>query len=122
MTTLKPADMDSYIASFPKDVQKMLQQVRSAIKKAAPKAEETIKYTIPTFTLNGNMLSFAAYKKHIGVYPAPKGTASFQKELAPYKKAKATIQFPLDKPIPLQLLTSLVKYRMKEMLAKSKTK
>ena len=115
----KPKDVDEYIAGFPKDIQKILEQIRATIKKAAPDAEETIKYAIPTFTLKGNLVHFAAFKNHIGLYPAPKGTEAFKKELSLYKGAKSSIRFPLDKPMPLHLIKKIVKFRVKENLEKA---
>jgi uncharacterized protein YdhG (YjbR/CyaY superfamily) len=117
-----PKTIDAYIAGYPADVQALLQKVRRTIKQAAPEAEETIKYLIPTFTFNGNLISFAAYKNHIGLYPLPAGTEKFHKELAPYKAAKSTARFPLDQPIPYGLISHLVKFRVKESLAKVKAK
>lgn len=111
-------NMDEYIAGFPKDVQAILQQIRSAIKKTAPDAEEAIKYAIPTFVLNGNLVHFAAFKNHIGFYPAPTGIEAFKNKLARYKQGKGSVQFPLDEPIPLKLITDIVKYRV--MLHKEK--
>ncbi len=113
-----PANIDEYIATFPKDIQAKLQKIRATIKKAAPKAEEAIKYQIPTFTLNGNLVHFAAYKNHIGFYPAPSGIEAFKKELAPYESGKGTLKFPLDEPIPYGLITKVVKYRVKKNLGK----
>jgi len=115
-------DIDSYIADFPEDIQKRLEQVRATIKKAAPQAEEAIKYAIPTFVLNGNLVHFAAFKNHIGFYPAPTGMAAFKKDLAPYKQGKGSVQFPLDKPMPLPLITKIVKMRVQENLAKKSKK
>jgi len=114
--------VDDYIASFPKETQVILKKVRLTIKKAAPDTEETIKYQIPTYTLMGNVLSFAGYKNHIGVYPAPAGTKKFQKELAGYRAAKSSVRFPLDQPIPYDLISQLVKFRVKEHLASVKGK
>jgi uncharacterized protein YdhG (YjbR/CyaY superfamily) len=111
-------NIDEYIADFPKDLQKLLQQLRSTIKKAAPNAEEKIAYGIPTFTLNGNLVHFGAYKTHIGFYPAPSGLEAFEKELAPYVTGKGTAQFPLDKPLPLDLITEIVKFRVMKNLEK----
>jgi uncharacterized protein YdhG (YjbR/CyaY superfamily) len=111
-------NIDEYIADFPKDVQKLLQQLRSTIKKTAPNAEEKIAYGIPTFTLNGNLVHFGAYKTHIGFYPAPSGLEAFEKELAPYVTGKGTAQFPLDKPLPLDLITEIVKFRVMKNLEK----
>ncbi|MEI9808660.1 MAG: DUF1801 domain-containing protein [Bacteroidota bacterium] len=119
--TTPAANVDEYIAAFPKNIQKLLKEMRAAIRKAAPGAEEAIKYTIPTFVLNGNLVSFAAYKNHIGFYPAPVGVAAFKKELSPYEGAKATARFPIDKPLPLALIDKMVKFRVKS-LEKTKTK
>lgn len=112
-----PKSIDEYIAAFPDDVQEILEAIRATIKKAAPEAEETISYQMPTFTLNGRYLVyFAAYKKHIGFYPAPIGNAEFQEELPAYAKGKGTAQFPLNKPIPLDLISKIVTFRVKENL------
>lgn len=117
---LKAENIDDYIVLFPKDVQKLLKQMRSTIKKAAPKAEEAIKYGIPTFVLNGNLVHFAAYKSHIGFYPAPSGLLAFKKEIARYKSSKGAVQFPLDESLPLDLVSKIVKFRVAENSAKSK--
>lgn len=122
MLKTQAENIDEYIAAFPKDVQKLLKEIRATIKKAAPEAEEAIKYAIPTFILNGNLVHFAAFKNHIGFYPTPNGIEAFKKELAPYASAKGSAQFPLDKPMPLALITKIVKYRVKENSAKSKAK
>jgi uncharacterized protein YdhG (YjbR/CyaY superfamily) len=111
-------DIDSYIADFPKDVQAILQEVRATIAKAAPKATEDIKYAIPTFIYNGNLVHFAAFKNHIGFYPAPTGMEAFAKDLAPYKQGKGSVQFPIDEPMPLKLITKIVKWRVQENEAK----
>lgn len=111
--------IDEYIKSFPKDVQKILEQVRQAIKKSAPEAQETINYQIPTFKLNGNLVHFAAFKNHIGFYPAPSGLKTFKKELSDYKSSKGSVQFPIDKPIPVSLISKIVKYRAKENSSKN---
>jgi len=113
-----PKNIDEYIATFPKDVQAKLQKIRTTIKKAAPKAEEAIKYQMPTFTLNGNLVHFAAYKNHIGFYPAPSGIEAFKTELARYESGKGTLKFPLDEAIPFGLITKVVKYRVKKNLEK----
>ncbi len=106
-------DIDEYIAGFPEEIQKMLQQIRATIKEVAPKAEEAIKYAIPTFVLNGkNLVHFAAFKSHIGFYPTPAGIESFQQELSTYKQGKGSVQFPLEKPMPLKLITEIVKFNM----------
>jgi uncharacterized protein YdhG (YjbR/CyaY superfamily) len=114
MQTNSATDIDSYIADFPKEVQKLLQQLRSTIIKAAPGAKEIIKYAIPTFYLNGNLVHFAGYKNHIGFYPAPSGIKKFEKELAQYKGAKGSVQFPLDAPLPLDLVKKIVAFRVYE--------
>lgn len=115
-------NIDEYIASFPADVRKKLEEMRATIKKAAPEAEETISYAIPTFKLKGNLVHFAAFKNHIGFYPAPKGIEAFKKELSAYEGGKGTVQFPLDKPLPLALISKIVKFRVKDNLDKTKTK
>ena len=105
-----------YIATFPKDVQKLLQDIQQIIKKQAPEAEETISYGIPTFKLNGkNLVHFAAFKKHIGFYPTPDAITKFKKELSDYKQAKGSVQFPIDKPLPLALIKDIVNYRVKSI-------
>ena len=117
-----PATMDEYIAVFPKEVQKILVKVRMTIRKAAPRAEETIKYKMPTFTLNGNLVYFAAFKKHIGLYSMPRtGIEKFKKELSRYQGEKGSVKFPLDEPIPFELIGKIVKRRVKENLEKAKT-
>jgi uncharacterized protein YdhG (YjbR/CyaY superfamily) len=125
MITTKPNNIDEYIAGFPKDVQKILEQVREAVKKAAPGAEETIKYAMPAFTLNGNLVFFAAFKNHIGFYSAPTDDQSFKKDLAGYVTGKGSVQFPLDKPMPISLITKMVKFRVvrnSEKTGKKKSK
>ena len=108
-------NVDEYIKIFPKDVQKKLQELRKTIQKAAPDTTEVISYGIPTFKLNGkNLVHFGGYKTHIGFYPTPTGILEFQKELKPYMTGKGTISFPLDKPLPLDLITKIVEYRVKE--------
>jgi uncharacterized protein YdhG (YjbR/CyaY superfamily) len=122
MKKSKATNIDEYIESFPKDVQKILQEVRTVIKKAAPNAEEAIKYEIPTFVLNGNLVHFAAFKNHIGFYPAPIGIEAFKKELAQYAGGKGSAKFPIDKPMPLALISKIVKFRVKKSAAKVKVK
>lgn len=114
--------IDEYIAGFPSDVQSILERVRSTIRTAAPEAEETISYQIPTFRLQGNLVHFAAHKKHIGFYPAPTGIAKFKKELSAYQGAKGSVKFPLDQPIPLGLIRKIVKFRVKENLERAAAK
>ena len=106
--------IDEYISTFPKDIQKILEQVRQTIKKAAPDADEAISYQIPTFKLNGNLVHFAAFKNHIGFYPGSKAIEIFQKDLTKYKSSKGAVQFPIDKPIPLSLIQKIVQHRVKE--------
>ena len=117
-----PQTIDEYSAGFPEQVQKILQKVRMTIKKAAPEAQETIKYRMPTFTLHGNLVHFAGFKNHIGFYPVPTGIEAFKKELAVYKQGKGSIQFPLNQPIPYDLISKIVIFRAKENLAKSSAK
>src|SRR5438552_1539322 len=114
-----PADIDEYIAGFPPDVQKRLKKLRTTIKKAAPQAQEAIKYRIPTFTLHGNLIHFAAYTNHIGLYPAPIAIATFRKELSPYASAKGSARFPLDQPIPFDLVARIVKFRVQHDLRRA---
>jgi uncharacterized protein YdhG (YjbR/CyaY superfamily) len=115
-------NIDRYIASFPEEVQKLLERVRSTIREAAPDAEETINYGIPTFTLKGNLVHFAAFKNHIGFYPAPSGIEKFKNELSVYKGAKGSVQFPLDQPIPFDLISRITKFRVKENLERAEAK
>lgn len=111
--------IEKYISNFPKDVQILLKSIRETIQKSAPNAEETIKYGIPTFVLNGNLVHFGGYKNHIGFYPTPSGIEAFKKELSMYKNAKGSVRFPIDKPLPLNLITKIVKFRIKENLKTS---
>jgi len=117
-----PQDIDEYIASFPKDIQEILEKIRITIRKAAPDAEETIKYQLPTFTLKGNLVHFGAFKKHIGFYPTPTGTEEFKNELSVYEGAKGSVRFPLDKPIPFDLISKIVKFRVQENLERAEAK
>jgi len=122
-TPPKPSKaMDAYIKTFPKDIQVILNKVRATIRKAAPDAEETIKYRLATFTLNGNLVHFGAFKNHIGFYPTPSGTATFRNALAPYVFTKGSIHFPLDQPIPYDLIASIVEFRVKENQTKAARK
>lgn len=120
--TKPPSTIDEYIARCPEDVQAILSKIREIIRKAAPTAEETIKYQIPTFVLNGNLVHFAAFQNHIGFYPTPSGITKFQQELSEYKGAKGSVQFPLDAPIPFSLITKIVKFRVKETIEKAAAK
>jgi len=106
--------MDEYIVSFPKDVQAILENMRRVIREAAPQAEEAISYGIPTFKLNGNLVHFAAFKNHIGFFPTSTPIVAFKKELSSYKQSKGTVRFPLDQPIPFDLVKKIVKFRVKE--------
>lgn len=115
-------NIDEYIAGFPQETQEILQKLRKTIHEAAPEAQETINYAIPTFTLKGNLVHFAAFKKHIGFYPAPSGIEHFQDELAAYEQAKGSVQFPLDQPIPYDLVSQIVAFRVQENLAKAEAK
>ncbi len=118
-----PKNIDEYIAGFPNNVQEILERIRMTIRKAAPGAEETISYQIPTFTLKGKYLVyFAAYKKHIGLYPAPRGVQKFKKELSAYEGGKGTVRFPFDKPIPFGLISRIVKFRVKQNLERAEAK
>lgn len=114
--------IDEYIATFPEEVQTILQELRATIKAAAPDATETISYQMPTFFLKGNLVHFAAFKSHIGFYPAPRGIEAFKDELAVYKGAKGSVQFPIDEPLPLELITRIVKFRVEENLKKAESK
>jgi len=114
--------IDLYIAQFPEATQKLLQQARATIQKAAPDAEEKMGYGIPTFTLYGNLVHFAGYKQHIGFYPGPDGIKHFSQEMSAYKQSKGAIQFPLDKALPLALITKITKYRVKQNVDKQKEK
>jgi uncharacterized protein YdhG (YjbR/CyaY superfamily) len=116
------SSIDEYIETFPEDIQKKLRQVRTTVRAAAPDAEEKISYQMPTFTLNGNLVYFAAFKNHIGLYPTASGTAAFKRELAPYEGAKGSIRFPLDEPLPLKLITRIVKFRVAENRKKAAAK
>jgi len=111
-TTFK--SIDEYISQFSPDIQELLQKLRDIIKESAPDAEEKISYQMPTFALYGNLVHFAAFKNHIGFYPAPSGISAFKDELSEYKTAKRSVQFPFEKPIPYELVEKIVKYRVAE--------
>jgi uncharacterized protein YdhG (YjbR/CyaY superfamily) len=119
---LKAANVDEYISGFPADTQRKLEQMRATIKKAAPGAEEIISYGMPAYKLNGIVAYFAAYAKHIGFYPTAAGIDAFKKELSVYKGAKGSVQFPLDKALPLGLITKIVKFRVTSNREKIKKK
>lgn len=118
----KPKNIEEYIAGFPKAIQELLEQLRAIIKKAAPQAEEIISYGMPAFKMNGMLVYFAAHTKHIGFYPVSSAIAEFKKELAVYQWSKGTIRFPIDKPLPIRLITKIVKFRVTENLQKAKVK
>ena len=117
-----PKTIDEYIAGFPLDVQDILQKIRATIRQAAPEAQEKISYQMPTFALNGNLVHFAAFKNHIGFYPIPSGIEAFKEDLSPYKQGKGSVQFPLDQPIPYDLIARITAFRARENLEKSKAK
>ncbi|MEO6733762.1 MAG: DUF1801 domain-containing protein [Ferruginibacter sp.] len=121
-TMNSPTNIDQYIAGFPKHMQDILERLRTTIKKAAPDAEEKIGYGIPTFFLNGNLVHFGGYKNHIGFYPAPSGIEAFKKELSVFEGAKGSIKFPIDHPLPLDLISKIVKFRVQENLGKAGAK
>jgi len=117
-----PKNIDEYIAGFPKDIQENLEKIRMTIRNAAPEAEEKISYQIPTFFLMGNLVHFAAFKNHIGFFPTSSGIEKFKNELSAYKGAKGTVQFPLDKPIPFDLISKIVRFRVLENIERVETK
>ena len=118
--TTTPKDIDEYIQVFPKDIQQLLESMRQTIREAAPEAEETISYQMPTFRQNGVLVHFAAFKNHIGFYPAPSGIAAFQEELSAYQGGKGSVRFPLGQPLPLDLVGEIVRFRVRENLEKAK--
>jgi len=116
------SSIDAYIASFSEETQALLEAMRATIRAAAPEAEEKISYQMPTFFLKGNLVHFAAAKHHIGFYPASSGIAAFKEELSIYKGAKGSVQFPLDQPLPLDLIARIVRFRVSESLAAAEMK
>lgn len=110
---------DEYIAMFPTEVQEVLEKLRQTIKNAAPQAEETISYQMPAFKLHGSLVYFAAYKKHIGFYPTTSGISAFKEHLTNYEVSKGTIKFPINEPLPFDLITTIVKFRVEENLRKA---
>ncbi len=122
MLNKKPNSVEEYIAEFSVTTQRLLKQVRAAIKKAAPEAEESISYGMPGYKLNGPLVYFSAFKHHIGFYATPSGHTAFEEELAKYKMGKGSVQFPIDEAMPISLITKMVKYRVKENLEKKKLK
>jgi len=117
-----PRTIDAYIAGFPTIIQEILEKMRETIKKAAPGAVETISYQMPTFALHGNLVHFAAHKNHIGFYPAPSGIVAFKEDLKGFKSSKGAVQFPIDKPLPVELIFEIVKFRVIENLEKAEAK
>lgn len=116
----KISNIDSYISSFPLETQKLLNSIRETIHQAAPDAVEKISYGMPAFYLNGNLVYFAAYKNHIGFYPSSSGIRQFQKQISGYKNSKGAVQFPLNQDLPLDLISIIVKFRVKENIGKKK--
>ncbi len=114
----KFVSIDEYIAAFPKNIQNVLQDLRQAIREAAPEAEEGISYQIPVFKLNGDLVWFAAFKDHIGFYPRASGIEAFQDKLSAYEISKGTVKFPINEPIPLDLVKKMVRFRVQENLHK----
>ena len=117
-----PQTIDAYISGFPEEVQAILEQIRRTIHETAPEATEAISYGMPTFKLNGNLIHFGAFKSHIGFYPVPSGMAAFQDDLAAYKQGKGSVQFPLNKPMPLDLIRRIVEFRVQESKAAKASK
>ncbi len=113
-------NIDEYIGQFPSEIQDILQKIRALIHETAPEASEKISYQMPTFYMNGNLVHFAAFKKHIGFYPTPSGTEQFRNELSAYKGAKGSVQFPLNQPIPYDLIRRIVEFRVAENSTKDK--
>lgn len=111
--------IDEYILQFSPEVQEILKTLRKVIKESAPDSEEKISYQMPTFVLHGNMVHFAAYKNHIGFYPTPSGIDAFKNELSKYKGAKGSVQFPIEKPLPYELISDIVKFRVAENIKKN---
>ncbi len=118
----KPASVDEYIQSFPKEIQAILEEVRQVIRSAAPQAEEGISYQMPAFKLNGILVYYAAFKDHISLFPTASGVEAFKDEVTGYQTSKGTIQFPLDRPLPLDLIRRIVQFRVKESLERSSQK
>ena len=116
---MKPTDVDSYIAGFPQEVQVLLKKVRRAIRAAAPKATETISYRIPAYKQHGILVYFAGFKNHVGLYPPVRGNAALQKAVAKYAGPKGNLRFPYDKPLPLALVTRIVRHQVKQDLARA---
>ncbi len=122
MLVKKPNNIDEYISVFPEHIRDMLSQIRGVIKESAPQAKEIISYGMPAFFLHGNLVYFAGYKNHIGFYPTSSGINAFKQEISSYKNSKGAVQFPLDKPMPIELISKIVKYRVAENTEKLKNK
>jgi uncharacterized protein YdhG (YjbR/CyaY superfamily) len=122
MDIKKPANIDEYIGAFPNNIQEILEKVRATIQEAAPDAKEKISYSMPAFEQNGIVVYFAAFKNHIGLYALPTGHEAFKEELSQYKSGKGSVQFPLNQPMPFDLITKIVKFRVKENVEKAKKK
>lgn len=122
MNPSAPESVDEYIAGFPPDIRVILEKIRATIRNAAPDAQEVISYQMPTFRLKGNLVHFAAFKNHIGFYPAPSGTEQFRERLAAYKGGKGSVQFPIDQPIPYDLIGEIVRFRVGENLQKARSR
>ena len=122
MKRMGPTDIDDYIDGFAPNVRKILQKIRKTIQTAAPGAAEAISYQIPTFKLNGNLIYFAGFQNHVSVYPAPRGAKEFKEELAVYEGGKGTVRFPLNEPIPYDLITRITKYRVQQNVEAAATR
>ena len=122
MNKTTPNNIDAYIANFPKNIQEILSELRATIRDAAPEAEEAISYQMPTFRFKGNLVHFAAHKNHIGFYPTPSGIEKFKKELSVYEGAKGSVKFPIDQPLPFDLISKIVKFRVAENLERATRK
>jgi len=122
MNADKITSIDEYIATFPEDIQQVLTNIRATVREAAPEAEETISYQVPTFKQHGILVHFAAWKNHIGFYPSPSGIEQFEQELAQYPQSKGAVQFPYDRPIPYDLIRRIVTYRLEQNLEKQAAK
>ena len=118
----KPTDIDAYISGYPEAIRNLLQEIRDTIKKAVPQAEEVISYGMPAFRQNGMLVWFAAFKNHIGFYPIPSGIEAFKDELSAFKGTKGSIHFPLDKPLPVDLISRIVTFRLAENMIKESAK
>ena len=122
MKSATSKNIDEYIAGFPQNVQESLQRIRAIVREAAPDAEETLKYRMPTFVLGGNLVHFAAFENHIGFYPTPSAIKAFGTDLEAYQSAKGSVQFPLQRPVPFTLIKKMVEYRVKEVRVKMAAK